>query len=201
MQNQIRKGKNEIFHKYLYEEKLKHKDHRFNLISMKMIFVASLFGISSIPICGTIGQLFFILLLVPVLCFSTDIYILAEDYKVKRIGKFIRENYIYFSKVEFIWEYSLSCKNNRMREKFSKINSFIVSCLLGLFGLLFYIKFSKLLDSLIISDIRNEEHIGFYIYVIEFIIFAVIIIIIKNLNEKKIEDCNSSEKNDLKTEQ
>jgi hypothetical protein len=147
-----------IFHQYLYEEKLKHKEQRFTLITTKIIFVASLFGLSSVSFAHSLGRMHYLLILVPVLCFSTDIYIKAEDYKVKRIGKFLRtilgstDNQ---RPQELMWEEFLEkeialpetvenrvLKKETMREMDSRKNSTLVTRVFCISGLCLFILFS-----------------------------------------------------------
>ncbi|MCK6691929.1 MAG: hypothetical protein L6Q97_07485 [Thermoanaerobaculia bacterium] len=80
------------FLKNLYDEKLRHKEHRHLFVKQKMLYIASLFGLGliKIKIQETTIETTLLLYLVPVVAMAYDVYILAEDYKVKRIGLFIR---------------------------------------------------------------------------------------------------------------
>jgi uncharacterized membrane protein YjdF len=71
----------------LYDEKKIHKQHRHGYVVRKLSFVTALFGLGSLVFRGV--QLTPLLYLVPVVSLCYDIYIFAEDYKVKRIGAFI----------------------------------------------------------------------------------------------------------------
>ena len=83
------------FFKKLYEEKLKHKEHRHIFVVQKLLFIIGLFGVgmynSKIGDKGEIPlQTSLLLWLIPFVCAAYDTYIFAEDYKVKRIGLFVR---------------------------------------------------------------------------------------------------------------
>jgi hypothetical protein len=175
-----------VFHQSLYEEKNIHKEHRNDFVKMKMVFIATVFGVSSLSIGTKQIDLFYLLLLIPLLCFSTDIYILAEDYKIKRIGKYIREYPKYFDDDEILWEDLLHKNADRMREKCGKANSFIVSGFFCMCGAFLYLVFSNIR----IEDIflfNSYASIGFIIYFIELTIFIVIVFHIKRINDQKIK--------------
>jgi hypothetical protein len=126
-----------IFLKSLQDEKLKHKEHRFQLVTIKLAFAASVFGFSAL-FTGGQGSPHYLLLLVPVICFCTDLYIIADDYKVKRIGRFVRDRQEFFSDAEIEWEKDLEANKQEMRDKAAAANSFILSLSLCLCALLFF---------------------------------------------------------------
>lgn len=72
----------------LQKEKEICQSSRQNFILKKLTFIATLFGVSSI----NFAQLSFyeILYIIPVIALGYDIYILTEDFKIKRIGEFLR---------------------------------------------------------------------------------------------------------------
>jgi hypothetical protein len=161
--------RDKIFHQYLYEEKLKHKEHRFSLITTKIIFIASLFGLSATSFAPSLERMYYLLILVPVLCFSTDIYIKAEDYKVKRIGKFIRTRLNKpedgSKSEEKMWEDFLEeeigasdaegrkpDKRETMREMDSRKNSSRVTRIFCLSGLVLFVLFSATTSGVIESN-------------------------------------------------
>lgn len=74
----------------LYEEKLKHKEHRHEFVKHKMVFTITLFGLGSVNF-NDIANAGILLYLVPFVALAFDVYILSEDFKVKRIGLFIRK--------------------------------------------------------------------------------------------------------------
>jgi hypothetical protein len=81
-----------IFMKYLYEEKNIHKGHRFSLVQRKLFFIGTLLGFGSLSILRDDSYINFSILvyLVPFMAIAYDIFIFAEDYKVKRVGAFLR---------------------------------------------------------------------------------------------------------------
>jgi hypothetical protein len=80
-----------IFMEYLYKEKNIHKNHRFSLIQRKLLFIGALLGISSLPsLDGRFDiDIYIITCTIPFMAIAYDIFILAEDYKIKRIGAFL----------------------------------------------------------------------------------------------------------------
>lgn len=94
-----------IFMKCLYEEKKIHKDHRFLFVQRKLLFIGTLLGISSLRILnpGLAIDLDKIVYLIPFIAIAYDIFILAEDFKIKRIGFFLLEK-CKFCEEETNWE-------------------------------------------------------------------------------------------------
>lgn len=80
-----------IFMKYLYEEKNLHKNHRFLFIQRKLLFIGTLLGFSSLSLLNNGLDINFsrMVYLVPLIAIAFDIFILAEDFKVKRVGAFL----------------------------------------------------------------------------------------------------------------
>ncbi len=72
----------------LYEEKLRHKGHRKELVLQKLVIVVGLFGIGTIKIPTV--DLTNLLYCVPFVAMACDMYIFAEDFKVKRVGLFVQ---------------------------------------------------------------------------------------------------------------
>lgn len=111
-------GQSVDFLRNLNEEKLLHKGHRDAFVKHKLIFIISLFGIGSIEMPELLGTsirilpLNDLLLFIPVVALTFDIFISAEDFKVKRIGVFLRENAI-TSKEEQQWEEWLTLPKHR----------------------------------------------------------------------------------------
>ncbi len=75
------------FLKHLREEKLAAEDLRGTYILRKLAYATALLGVGSLSIERL--DLSFLLYLVPVVAFAFDLYILAEDYSVKRFGAFL----------------------------------------------------------------------------------------------------------------
>jgi hypothetical protein len=80
---------------HLREEKLHHKEKRAAFTLQKLAFITGLFGIAAFELGqmrGVSADLFiWILYLIPVIGISYDVFIYAEDFKVKRVGTFIRD--------------------------------------------------------------------------------------------------------------
>jgi len=74
----------------LNNEKNLYQTHRYNYISKKIAFIVSLFGLSSLNI-NTVS-FYEVLYLIPFISLGFDIYILNEDFKIKRIGEFLKIN-------------------------------------------------------------------------------------------------------------
>ncbi len=74
--------------KCLREEIIHHKDKRASFVLQKLAFVASLFGVGFLNTNGfTLYGLFYI---IPYVAIAYDAFIAAEDYKVKRVGTFLK---------------------------------------------------------------------------------------------------------------
>ena len=81
----------------LREEALHHKEKRANFILQKLAFVVALFGIVVLrtptmvrtPV-SLLDDFYWLLYALPFVALAYDVYICAEDYKVKRIGAFFR---------------------------------------------------------------------------------------------------------------
>ncbi len=87
MADKIMKLRCEQFLERLYSEKELHKTHRHKHVIFKLTFVTSLFAIGSLGIKNP--TLLPLLYLVPFIALCHDLFIFAENYKVKRIGIFI----------------------------------------------------------------------------------------------------------------
>jgi len=75
------------FLKHLREEKLAAEELRGTYILRKLAYATALLGVGSLSIERF--KLSFLLYLVPLVAFAFDLYILAEDYSVKRFGAFL----------------------------------------------------------------------------------------------------------------
>lgn len=75
------------FLSHLQNEKLKTQEVRAGFVSRKLIFTTTLLGVGTLKAEEIYLNL--LLYLVPFVTLSFDLYILAEDYSVKRIGKFL----------------------------------------------------------------------------------------------------------------
>jgi hypothetical protein len=86
----------EFLHR-LREEALHHKQRRASLVLQKLTFVVALFGVVVLRTPATLGtpvslldDFYWLLYALPFVALAYDVYICAEDYKVKRIGTFFR---------------------------------------------------------------------------------------------------------------
>ena len=93
----------------LQEEKLKHKQHRYEFVKQKLFFIIGLSGLGSLEKIGEI-DLTYLLFLVPLVAIAFDIYIVAEDFKVKRIGAYILREF--HGAPVYIWEELLDRKTH-----------------------------------------------------------------------------------------
>jgi hypothetical protein len=97
---------NEKFSEYLHQEILHHKEKRSSFVLQKLAFIVALFGVVSMnnPFSSP-DQIDWqwIIYMIPFVALAYDIYIFSEDFKVKRLGKFIRHS-IYSSECEKEWE-------------------------------------------------------------------------------------------------
>ena len=111
----------------LNEEKLMHKQHRHKFTQQKLIFTISLFTLGNVNLgnLNTLGtfNLQFLLYIVPYVALIYDMYIFSEDFKIKRIGSYIRYAYNCHKRLEELpefthphWENYLSTLGER-REK------------------------------------------------------------------------------------
>jgi isopentenyldiphosphate isomerase len=90
----------ELFIKHLQEEKLKTQAARMTYVTRKLAYATGFLGLGSLKIGS--WDLSPILYLVPFLALAFDLYILGEDYSVKRIGAFLRSESV--ADLEQRWE-------------------------------------------------------------------------------------------------
>jgi hypothetical protein len=141
IENNTMEKRSSDFINNLYEEKIKHKEHRHEFVKNKLLFTIGLFSIGSLKIMGADFNvnLSILLYFIPLVALSFDIYIFSEDFKVKRIGVFIRECCECRCNDEKRWEYWLTENNNR--EKLAHIASLgltIITLIASLILLLIY---------------------------------------------------------------
>ena len=122
-----------FFHQSLYDEKMKHKEYRFKYVTNKITFASTTF-VASFTFAGfEKSELSLLLLLVPIICFAIDFQIVAEDYRIKRIGTFIKKSSdfdIDFLISDVKWEKYLSGNNEKNRERYGGFTPFILSIML-----------------------------------------------------------------------
>lgn len=123
----------------LHEEKLRHKQHRVEFVKQKLFYTIGLFGIGSlktitseVPSQIEFYQLFY---LTPLVALAFDIYIFAEDFKVKRVGIFILSK-CNPSIEELRWEKWLSVPENR--ERMALVGSMILTFIILISALLLF---------------------------------------------------------------
>lgn len=77
------------FIEHLYQEKELHKEHRNRHVIYKLVLSSSFFGLGQFG--GSYKDLLpLFLYIVPFVALVHDIYVFAEDFKVKRVGLFLR---------------------------------------------------------------------------------------------------------------
>ncbi len=84
----------------LNEEKLQSQQRRADYNKLKISFIVGLFSIGSVELKNF--DLALILYIIPFISICFDLYILGEDYGIKRIGGFIRQQLP--SQIEAKWE-------------------------------------------------------------------------------------------------
>jgi hypothetical protein len=77
------------FLEHLYKEKEIHKEHRHKHVMHKLVLSSTFFGLGQFSGMAGVSSLF--LYVVPLIALVHDLYIFAEDYKVKRVGFFLRQ--------------------------------------------------------------------------------------------------------------
>jgi hypothetical protein len=82
---------NSEFIKRMHEEKLESQKRRAEFNIKKFLFVGALFSIGAAKLPQEI-DLTLVLYIVPAISICFDLFILGEDYGIKRIGGFIRSN-------------------------------------------------------------------------------------------------------------
>ena len=84
------------FYEHLHAEILHHKEKRAAFTLQKLAFITALFGLAVFKLWSSDSNLpktFNILvIIIPFVAISYDVYIYAEDYKVKRAGTFLRRH-------------------------------------------------------------------------------------------------------------
>ena len=85
------------FLRRLQAEAYHHKTKRASLVLQKLAFVAALFGIvvlrapaAAVTYTSVLDDFYWLLYALPFIALAYDVYICAQDYKVKRIGAFLR---------------------------------------------------------------------------------------------------------------
>lgn len=75
--------RNERFLEHLFKEKEIHKEHRHKHVIYKLILIGSFFGLGQFNHVSNMFHLF--LYVVQIIALVHDLYIFAEDFKVKRM--------------------------------------------------------------------------------------------------------------------
>jgi integrase len=109
----------------LRQEVLLHKDKRATFILSKLAFVALLFTLGAIQVDGMESR--WLLYALPFVALAFDVHISAEDFRVKRVGAFLRA-YTSVSRDERDWERFV----NRHRAQGMLATTFIVTVIVAL---------------------------------------------------------------------
>lgn len=109
----------------LYDEKLKHKEHRHEFVKQKLLFII---GLSSIGSLNNTGHFDFSILLyfIPFVAIAYDVYICSEDFKIKRIGVYVRRTEAFKGTDDANWETWLN-EGGENREQMASIASFVLT--------------------------------------------------------------------------
>jgi len=139
---------------------------RSNYIKQKFTFVISLLGIGSISISNI--ETSALLYIVPFIALSFDLYIIGEDFGIKRAGGFLKQSKSESPKNEQEWE-EFVCKN---RDPFSFLANPLLSSLV-------------LFISSISIYTRNKIDLIYWIWFLaNIIIFSILQVYARNLNRK-----------------
>lgn len=85
---------------------------RHTIILRKLSFAVALLGLGSVSLPE--AQFADILYLVPLVALVFDVYILVEDYRIKRIAEFLRQHAPTSAAIEKRWEDWVRCHPNRL---------------------------------------------------------------------------------------
>ncbi len=102
---------NAEFIQQLREEISESQSRRHTFIKAKLTFVMALLGVGAVSIKGVFGASS-LLYLVPLVSFVFDLYILGEDFSVKRAGLFIKTSPS-APQEERLWEKGVGLKRDR----------------------------------------------------------------------------------------
>ena len=119
----------ESFISKLRDEILESQKRRHDFIIRKLTYTTSLLGLClfKIPIGQTVFDLTLLLFIVPIIAVAFDLYIVAEDYGIKRIGEFFSRDESETCEVEKYWEKTFVKKYNN---RFAPVAFFVVTILL-----------------------------------------------------------------------
>lgn len=120
----ISKRTNDTFLGELRQEILSSQNRRGELLKLKLTFISGFFGlgaIQSVEIESFKLQMEYIFYIIPLIALIFDLYIMGEDFGIKRAAKFI-EGRQETPKVEKDWERSVNVR----RDKFSSV-AFVIS--------------------------------------------------------------------------
>jgi hypothetical protein len=104
------------------------QERRSKYVVIKLTFIVGLFGIGSITISST--PLLPLIYLIPLVVFIFDLYILGEDFGVKRAGRFIRGS-PYAPIEEIRWESAVHDNRDPITHIANALSSFIVIIVAG----------------------------------------------------------------------
>ena len=101
IKNKFKEKSVERLIKSLTDEKLQAQQRRSTFNIRKLIFVGGLFSLGTVKFQDQL-ELSFVLYIVPFMSICFDLYILGEDYGIKRIGGFLRNQFK--NEPESTWE-------------------------------------------------------------------------------------------------
>ncbi|TKB23293.1 hypothetical protein FCL47_23335 [Desulfopila sp. IMCC35006] len=113
---------NTCYTDHLNNEKMLHKKMRNILLTSKFAFVIPLMAAGVII---SDERIYLLIAFIPFIAILYDIFIMSEDFKVKRIGVFLSQNSEY--ELEKKWEDWLTIENSKNREPFARWASLILT--------------------------------------------------------------------------
>lgn len=116
---------NTDFLKNLRNEIIQTQERRSSFVRQKLTFVTSLLGVGSISFGGK-TETSILLYLAPIIAFVFDLYILGEDFSIKRAGGFLGRKDSEACEEEKKWE--KRCRDNR--DPFSQLANPLLSLLI-----------------------------------------------------------------------
>lgn len=116
---------------------------RFKFAIQKLIFIIGLLGLSGISLeIKNIENLKFLIYFVPFVSIMFDLYIIGENFGIRRIGNFLKYNEDVLKEERF-WEFLLNIPKNKSRDFFSvQGNTFstLIAIVLSIFFVLITIE-------------------------------------------------------------
>jgi hypothetical protein len=139
LNNNINRRTNDTFLGELRKEIMDSQERRGKIVRLKLTFISSFFGLGSLDKFALNNfslQFEYLFYIIPIIALIFDLYIMGEDFGIKRAAKFIKDR-PETPKVEKDWENAVNVK----RDSFSYI-AFILSAFLIL-GICVYIVYPR----------------------------------------------------------